>query len=1273
MSEEQQVGTTYEGLLQDQDVIDSMYYSLESLGEPVAYGDNKLILDTFLTKKRYFDTNLLSTIGVASDVEGMDDVDRQLLARSMNAVDQLPNFGEGSAPKGAAIADYFLAGVSDPTNLASAVAGAFTLGAGGAAGLAVKEAAKQGVRQALKAKIKNFASPAVLKSLAAEGTVAGVGGAYQGYEKQSVEKDIGLRKKIDPTTVALQGILEGTLSPVAGVAASMLGTVAAKPFKSGFEMARTVVPEVERATAWMERNLLPTAGLSEVERRLIERNAGQASSIKDRADKLTEQFNTVLSKSFTPEEVQGENSLINKALQGDVTSLEAVGAKDAEAGKIINDFFNLREEAFKYGKDAALNKKTRGYFTEGSEIYDANYVRNVLEAYAVNKRTQNFKEFLKENPDVLTELKVAMQENPTSSRWEKYTRKYMSEGRVVNPDMEDKLVREAAEELYAPSRSRRIETGAFKKRVRQDVEEEDILLEQLEIVKSSNKFKNKTEAQQQAAARKKTAEIMKKELPSVVRKILGYNNRPAIRIAETINGIVDTAARANTARDIGANLIENGFAVRAANPAEAIARLGTDDIIPLTQSVSKYKDKDADAVMSLPYERVDDDLKNIFVRRDEGLKLKELFDKNFFGHQAAEKDNLIGTAMRSFLGTQAFAKAGKTVYSPISIIRNALSAGGYVMASGNIKGLANGGRYIGNLLKKGGLDNPELRTAIREFQDLGLQGSNIDLNQTLRRFGDVTDRMDDGSIMEKFMVTGGLSTFGKPGKIAAKFAREIYGGVDDAAKFAVFMNERQQAKKVFDSFSPEIQQRKLAEFQQQYSVIKPTREDYINEQAAIKTGNVTPLYGRIPPLLEKMRAFPIIGSFTAYPAERLRNVYQILKTGTDEMVEGFETGNAALRNQGIKRLASLYAVQGAIYTGAYALNAAFGENETVDKMRASLPDWQKNSALIVTGRTKDGVPEYVDVSYLNPDQYVIAGIVPLMMKASRGEDVSKDLDESIVQAGKKLFEPYVSPSLALEAAMDLGNVITGKSTDVARDLASMGKALEPGYTKFVRDMAQDAEAFEKFGTPGSDVERFFYPQRFGTVDEPAEGFIDLLQKNGLFFPGLREEVFNPKRVMGYTLNTINSNAQQNFNSFASKLADMLSDPRSRYNYKDIMEDYDEVLQEQFTAQQAIRKLFQDMEGIIGRKELIKSLRSYDLRGVVPSKDAIRGILNGRSIPTTKADKRQFWLDINRNLYEKTGEYYTQEIADLRRNMAKLENFYRGADLRGDPPELQIGE
>ena len=43
--------------------------------------------------------------------------------------------------------------------------------------------------------------------------------------------------------------------------------------------------------------------------------------------------------------------------------------------------------------------------------------------------------------------------------------------------------------------------------------------------------------------------------------------------------------------------------------------------------------------------------------------------------------------------------------------------------------------------------------------------------------------------------------------------------------------------------------------------------------------------------------------------------------------------------------------------------------------------------------------------------------------------------------------------------------------------------------------------------------------------------------------------------------------------FTGKLADMLADPRSRYDYEEVMKEYNEVLQEQFTAQQAIRKLF----------------------------------------------------------------------------------------------------
>ena len=59
-------------------------------------------------------------------------------------------------------------------------------------------------------------------------------------------------------------------------------------------------------------------------------------------------------------------------------------------------------------------------------------------------------------------------------------------------------------------------------------------------------------------------------------------------------------------------------------------------------------------------------------------------------------------------------------------------------------------------------------------------------------------------------------------------------------------------------------------------------------------------YDRVPKILEKMRDIPVLGAFTAFPAENLRNKYQILKLGAQEIKDGFETGNKALQKAGAK-------------------------------------------------------------------------------------------------------------------------------------------------------------------------------------------------------------------------------------------------------------------------------------------------------------------------------------------------------------------------------------
>ena len=1273
--------SSYEAVKNNKQAIDGMYHTLQSLGVDVEY-DNEKILDKFLTESRYFNANIFSTNRIANKVFEFEDIDKQLFAQSLEQIESIPNFGEGSAPKGAAVADYLLAGVSDPTNLFSAVAGAFTLGAGGAAGLAAKEAAKQGLKAHLKAKLKAVVSKPVWQSLIVEGTVAGAGGGYQNYKKQKVEQDVDLRKDIDEADILLQGMLEGTLSPIAGVAANLLGSATAGGGRALVDKTKLfdVIPSLNNATAWLERNMMPTAGLSGTQIRLVEREAGQASSLKDRALKIQEDFQKVMESKdakgnplFSVEEIASEEGLLNKALKRDKTSLQEVANRSPELRDNYDKFFSLVDESFARGGDSAVSKATKAIFSS-----DPNYVRNVPEAFVLQKRAMKFDKFLEDNPSVIPDLRKEMLTNPGNKRWNQYTNQYVSNGNELGSEDEIvKIVKEAAKNIYTPTRRLRKETGVFEKRLVESADEKTVLQEQVDLLKATFQGK-KTEKQIRKLAEAETKKIMSDQFSPTIKKLLGYNSNPSLRISETINGLVDTVARANTAKDLAGDALRRNIAVQGKDMDSATARnLLGGDVIPFIQSSRGQFGRDKstgleEAALDLPVHAVGDDLRNIFILKNEGKKINEIFNKDFFGSQLAEKNGIVGTAMRALLGTQAFAKAGKTIYSPIALIRNFVGAGGYVAASGNYNGLLKAHRQLTNKRNWDEVAN--------EFKELGLQGSNIDLNQTLRRFGDITDTVDDGTFLQKLFTSGGLSLAGKPGRALSKVAREKYQATDDYFKTLAYMNEKDKATKVFNAFSPDQQQAKLLEFKDRYNLSpdKATKEAFLKEQAASKTANMVPVYGRIPAILEKSRAFPIVGSFTAYPAERLRNTYQILRTATDEMKEGFETGNTVLRNQGIKRLGQWYATQGAAYTAAYGLSELYEDSDTLDKMRSGLPDWLKDSPLMITGKTKDGMNKYVNLGYLHPDQAMLEAVVPMMQKASRGEDVSKDLDDALLNSGLKLFGPYVTPSLAFQAASSLGNIVKGsidytggKNYDPSQDLFDISKVLEPGYTKIVRDMAQSAGAFEKFGELGSDAEKFMYPQRFGKSRPEAQDFVEVLTMNGLGLPGLKEEVFDPKKILGFTLNTLNSNAKANYNSFARDLRDKLSDPRIKITFSDVLEDYNEILQEQFAAQAASHKLFKDMDGLITRNQLLKHLQSLGLSSVVPSNKKLPTILDGRAHPTSKARPRKFWLDMNRDLTEKTGLDYSRSLAKLRQQMINLENKYLGADLKIDPPEIEI--
>ena len=209
---------TYKALKKDSKFLNAAYSTLRGLGENVSREPEEIV-DTFLTKRRWFNANLGSTISQSNDI--LNDFTPRMLKDYQYAVDQIdavPNFGEGSAPKMEAATDYIKAAVTDPANIVSGLAAFFTFGAGGAAGFAAKEAAKVGIGQALKQKLKTLAGKQALKVYALEGSIAGAGEGTKENISQDVEIATGKRTEKDISQIALSTAIGTASVPVLAIA-----------------------------------------------------------------------------------------------------------------------------------------------------------------------------------------------------------------------------------------------------------------------------------------------------------------------------------------------------------------------------------------------------------------------------------------------------------------------------------------------------------------------------------------------------------------------------------------------------------------------------------------------------------------------------------------------------------------------------------------------------------------------------------------------------------------------------------------------------------------------------------------------------------------------------------------------------------------------------------------------------------------------------------------------------------------------------------------------
>ena len=442
--------------------------------------------------------------------------------------------------------------------------------------------------------------------------------------------------------------------------------------------------------------------------------------------------------------------------------------------------------------------------------------------------------------------------------------------------------------------------------------------------------------------------------------------------------------------------------------------------------------------------------------------------------------------------------------------------------------------------------------------------------------------------------------------------------------------------------------------------------------------NIVPVYSRIPKILEKMRGIPILGSFTAFPAENLRNKYNLFKLAGNEIQEGILTGNKELVKAGRDRLLMQVTVASAPSVAAYTYNIMNDTDHVVDAIRESGPPWSKYHALAVRRDKKNPDKYFVsDLSYNNPDQFALDMIMPFMIDAANGRDIVESLDENFLKMLKQQASVFLEPSMATqqgEKTLDMIKALQkGDGDAFARAASEYYKLAEPGFAKTAREMGTDLGMLKDFPEAERNLNRLYFGEDRKHFEDSGS-LSDWFAKHGLntaYGPLLmpwsmasREREFNPKKNFAFTSRTLLRNSSNDFRQGATSIENELTDPTLSIDYEDIGKRYDSMLAEEYAAYQQMAGLVSSYKRFMKPTELNRLiLKDKDARGSLSKRGARFLLANKYSVSPSKR------LSTKKELFKKIRDKNPDiSLPDLKKYFLTIEKKYDGLSLSEDAPE-----
>ena len=347
----------------------------------------------------------------------------------------------------------------------------------------------------------------------------------------------------------------------------------------------------------------------------------------------------------------------------------------------------------------------------------------------------------------------------------------------------------------------------------------------------------------------------------------------------------------------------------------------------------------------------------------------------------------------------------KTVLSPITHVRNFVSAGAFATANGLIPGLVSPEDF-GRAFKEafGQLQIPGARMdneRYRELLRLGVVNSNV-------RLGDLQRLLKDTNFGESVNSRKALRELMRPFSKFKKFTEDAYTAEDDFWKLTSFALERQRLGRAYEK----------------YGIAKTAKE--LDEEAADIIRNNIPNYDMVNDFIKATRKLPL-GNFVSFPAEIMRTTANILNRSLKEI--NFEhtlsDGRVVKPLQGIgyKRLFGMgTTVVGVPYATSEAFKAIYDVTEDeMQALRRFVPDWSKNSTILPI-RGDDGKLKYIDFSHANAYDTMIRPINSMIIGVQRGMEegeLAKEVLKSMYEGTKETLSPFFSESIWTNALSDI--------------------------------------------------------------------------------------------------------------------------------------------------------------------------------------------------------------------------------------------------------------